>query len=82
MSKVHIQDRVHDYDTVVRFAESLTPEHVLLGDCAGLSAVYGVEPSPTLRGYLRVQTEHGFVYARPTDEFEVLWFEGVSDASL
>ena len=74
MSKVHIQDRVHDYDTVVRFAESLTAEHVLVGDCAGLSAVYGVEKSPTLRGYLRVQTEHGYIYARPTDEFEVAQF--------
>ncbi len=71
----------HDYETVTRFAESLNETHVLVGESAGLSAVYGVEPSPTLRGYLRIRTEHGFLYARPTDDFEVLWFEEASDGS-
>ena len=67
--------KTHDYETVTRFAESLNETHVLVGESAGLSAVYSVEPSPTLRGYMRIHTEHGFLYARPTDDFQVLWFE-------
>jgi hypothetical protein len=45
---------------------------VIVGECAGLSAVFSVEPSSLLRGWLRITTEHGHLYATGKDEFEVL----------
>ena len=62
----------HDWVTTTKLAENLTDEHVLVGECAGLSAVFSVGPSSLLRGWLRIETEHGHLYATGKDEFEVL----------
>ena len=62
----------HDWVTTPKLAENLTDENVIVGECAGLSAVFSVGPSPLLRGWLRIETEHGHLYATDKDEFEVL----------
>jgi|TARA_B110000263_G_scaffold215890_1_gene201149 hypothetical protein len=62
----------HDWVTLTKLAENLTDENVIVGECAGLSAVFSVEPSSLLRGWLRITTEHGHLYATGKDEFEVL----------
>ena len=62
----------HDWVTTTKLAENLTDENVIVGECAGLSAVFRVDPSSLLRGWLRIETEHGYLYAQPRDEFNIL----------
>ena len=62
----------HEWVTQVKLAENLDETMVIVGECAGLSAVFRVDPSSLLRGWLRIETEHGYLYAQPRDEFNIL----------
>ena len=62
----------HDWVTRVVFARDLNESMVLVGASGGLSAVYGAAPSSLRRGFMRIVTEHGYLYAEKDDEFEIL----------
>jgi len=61
----------HDYKTKVFRADELDSTCVLVGESGGLSAVYHSEL--TYDGtQLRIETEHGTLYAENDEEFIIL----------
>lgn len=62
----------HDYATAELLASYLNSTHILVGESGGLSAVYDTEPSNAMPGCLRIETEHGTLYADPDEVFRVL----------
>lgn len=48
----------------------------LVGESGGLSAIYDVSTSSSIPGLLAVETEHGFLYLDPDEEYTVLEIEG------
>ena len=43
----------------------------LVGESGGHSQIYEVNPSSSLPGLLAVETEHGFLYLDPDEEYTV-----------
>jgi len=62
----------HDYNTKKVLGKNLTNEHVLVGESGGLSAIYELEPSSAMPGFMRVETEHGPLYLDPDEFYDVL----------
>jgi len=56
---------------LVKSGSKIEPGDVLIGYKGGLSAVEDVYPSNTVPGMLTVETEHGFLYLDPEEDFEV-----------
>ena len=48
----------------------------LIGESGGHSQIYEVNPSSSLPSLLAVETEHGFLYLDPDEEYVVLEVEG------
>lgn len=48
----------------------------LIGESGGHSQIYEVNPSSSLPGLIAVETEHGFLYLDPDEEYVVLEVEG------
>ena len=63
---------VHTYDTIRVKAKDITPEHVLVGESGGLSAVYTTFESYIMKGCQVLETEHGALYIDTHEELEVL----------
>ena len=63
---------VHTHVTKTVRGDALDSTHVLVGESGGLSAVYEAEPSGSMPGFVRVETEHGPLYLDPEELYEVL----------
>lgn len=50
----------------------LTPQHVMVGESGGLSAVYDCFPSIVMKDCMVVETEHGSLYLESDDMVDVL----------
>lgn len=65
--------KTHDYDTKFIAAKYLNGNHVLVGECGGLSAVFHpVMPGELVMGCMAVETEHGTLYIDPVELVQVL----------
>ena len=63
----------HDYNTKLVWADKLNSEHVLVGECGGLSAIVGeCKLSSAMPGLFMAETEHGTLYLDPDEAVEVL----------
>jgi hypothetical protein len=49
----------------------LAPGDVLIGVRGGESYIEDIEPSDLMMGMLAVETEHGFLYLDPEDEYAI-----------
>ena len=54
-----------------KLATDLESGDVLVGEAGGKSLIHEVQPSSSIPGLLAVETEHGFLYLDPDEEFEV-----------
>lgn len=62
----------HDYPTRLVFGRDLDGTMTLVGESGGLSSIYLTGPSNSFPGMVAVETEHGFLYLDPDDEYDVL----------
>jgi hypothetical protein len=58
-------------DTITKPGTELEPGDVLIGLRGGESYIEDINPSNIVMGTLAVETEHGFLYLDPEDEYQV-----------
>jgi hypothetical protein len=61
-----------EHPTVTVIARDVSDTQVLVGDCGGLSAVFGVFESAVMNGVLGIHTEHGTLYVEGSKMLKVL----------
>jgi hypothetical protein len=57
--------------TTMKAGTDLEPGDVLIGIRGGESYIEDIEPSNMMMGMLAVETEHGFLYLDPEDEYAI-----------
>jgi hypothetical protein len=55
----------------IKNGTELEPGDTLLGESGGESLIYEINPSSSMPGLLAVETEHGYLYLDPEQDYTV-----------